>query len=106
MRRRLRKKLRVREFRIDCFEVAFSLDPSLDTDHRNAVLDQFIGMIESSGLQCGGGGRADWSVVVESTGSRRSTTDEDRRHVLKWLEAHPSVIRWAVGRNRDGNARS
>ena len=51
MKRRLRKKLRVAEFREDCFELTFHLDPALQGDAIHAVTDDFIDMVESRGLQ-------------------------------------------------------
>ena len=94
MKRRLRKKLRLGEFRQDCFEVQFRVDPSLDSE----VMGAFIEMIEANGLQCGGGGKpGEWSCVVQGPGSRGSTTAEDRACVLEWLQAPPDIMDVCVG---------
>jgi len=98
MKRRLRKKLRLGEFREDCFEVQFRVNPSLECK----VMAAFIEMIEVNGLQCGGGGKGgEWSGVVQGSGCRKSTTAADRAYVLEWLQAHPHIRDVLVGPLRD-----
>ena len=102
MKRRLRKKLRLGEFRQDCFEVQFRVDPSLDPEDTEEVADSFVEMIVANGLQCGGGGKpGEWSGVVQGPGYRGSTTAEDRACVIEWLQAHPHIREVFVGPLRD-----
>ena len=64
MKKRLRKKLRLREFREDCLPLNFNMQADLTADERNKILDRFIQMIEDTGLQFGGGGcGTEWSVL-------------------------------------------
>ncbi len=100
MRRRLRKKRRVGEFREDCFELSFQLDPSLRPHAIEEVIDAFIAMIESYGLQYGGGGWIEWSGIVQGP-CRGSATDADRELVLNWLREHPGIVHASAGSLRD-----
>ncbi len=88
MKKRIRKQLRLGEFRQFGFEVSFRLPDDLDEAGVDGFWDVFIAdAIEASGLSCGGGcGRA-WDVFVTRTG-RTSATDEDRAKLAEWLERH------------------
>ncbi|MFY9253255.1 MAG: 50S ribosome-binding protein YggL [Fuerstiella sp.] len=83
--------LRRGEFREDCFPVEFTMAKALTTLERNALLDRFIDMIETVGLQFGGGGDVHWSGVVEIFG-RGTTTTEHRDHVVSWLRQQPGIV--------------
>lgn len=101
MRKRLRKKRRLGEFREYCFEVSLVLKPRLEESAFHAFVDEFLEGIESRNLQFGGGGsRERLSGVVEASG-RRSPTSEDRLWVKEWLSAHPLVDSVTIGEFRD-----
>lgn len=100
MKKRLRKKRRLGEFREDCFEVAFEIDPSLSAEQVDAVTDAFISMIEEKNLQFGGGGASKWSGIVQGPW-RGSATAADREIVLKWLHNHSCVVNASAGPLRD-----
>lgn len=100
MKKRLRKKRRIGEFREDCFELEFEMDPSLTEGQCDALTDAFIAMIESRHLQYGGGGRAIWSGVVQGP-YRGSATSIDREAVLRWLRDHPLIVAASAGPLRD-----
>lgn len=100
MKRRLRKKRRLGEFREDCFELAFEISPSLSDDEVDALTDAFIDMIESNGLQYGGGGNRLWSGIVQGPW-RGSATAADRKAVLEWLEKQPHILNANAGPLRD-----
>ena len=100
VRKRLRKKRRLGEFREDCFELAFAVSPTLNDDQLDLLTDAFIDMIESHGLQFGGGGTARWSGIVQGP-YRKSTTESDRQSVLDWLDQHPDVLDAQAGPLRD-----
>lgn len=95
--RRLRKKLRVDEFRIMGFEVTVSLRDSLSMEEGNAFWDRFIlEAIEQRGLQYGG--------LAEGYAMREadvSATDEDRGHVQAWLVSQPEVTGCDIGQLSD-----
>ncbi len=85
MNRRLRKKLRVGEFRECGFEVTFRLSDRTDDATVDAFWGEFIeGAIESAGLVCGGGCGRVWDVFVSRPG-RRSETDQDRRAATRGM---------------------
>lgn len=97
MKKRLRKKLRLGEFRQFGFEVAFSLPEDLGDEGVDAFCEAFIGeAIETPGLMCGGGCGRVWDVFVVRSG-RASTAEEDRRNVRAWLERHPLVSGIRIG---------
>lgn len=100
MKKRLRKKRRIGEFREDCFEITIRFDPSLNFEELDAVSDEFISMIENNGLQFGGGGNATWTGIVEGPW-RGTVTAADREKVLAWLHAHPKVVDVSAGPLRD-----
>lgn len=100
MKRRLRKKRRLGEFREDCFELSFEVSPKLGDAGVDSLTDSFIDMIESNGLQFGGGGNGRWSGVVQGA-FRVSATELDRRVVLDWLNQHPDVLDAQAGPLRD-----
>jgi uncharacterized protein YggL (DUF469 family) len=97
MRKRLRKKRRLGEFRQFGFQVDFRLAESMPDDKLDEFWDRFVGgLIEGHRLSCGGGcGRA-WSIFVTPSG-RRSATGEDRSVVESWLAHDPQVLDLSVG---------
>lgn len=97
MRKRLRKKLRMGEFRQFGFEVRFRLPDELPEAGLDAFWDSFIDeAVEARGLLCGGTCGRKWDVFVTRSG-RDSATDEDRRAVAVWLEQHPMASAADVG---------
>jgi uncharacterized protein YggL (DUF469 family) len=89
VKKRLRKKRRLGEFREDCFELTFEISPALSDAEIDALTDTFIDMIESNGLQFGGGGNRCWSGIVQGP-YRGSATESERQTVIDWLEQHPA----------------
>ena len=100
MKKRLRKKLRVGEFREDCFEITFRIDPSITLRDVDELTDNFIAMIEHAGLQFGGGGNYEWSGVVQGPW-RGTVTSEDQKAVLEWLRQHNKIVDVLVGPLKD-----
>lgn len=96
MRKRLRNKLRLGEFRAFGFEVSCRLDEDMPQDEIGRILDDFIAMIEANGLQCGGGAsRGRWGAFVERKG-RGSVTEEQRQIVARWLEMYPLFTEYTI----------
>ncbi|HEY1137373.1 MAG TPA: 50S ribosome-binding protein YggL [Xanthomonadaceae bacterium] len=91
--RRLRKKLRVGEFRVMGFPVSVSLLDSLTVEEHNAFWDRFIlEAIERQDLQYGG--LAEGYAMRESN---VSATDDDMGHVQTWLLNQPEVTGCEIG---------
>jgi uncharacterized protein YggL (DUF469 family) len=101
MKKRLRKKLHLGEYRELCFRVAFRTPSRFSAVQGNRLLDRFIEMIEHNGLQFGGrGGPHEWDGIVELCG-RGSATDQHRETVRLWLDSQPEVSNIVVGELRD-----
>jgi hypothetical protein len=100
VKKRLRKKRRLGEFREDCFELTFEMSAALSNDEIDVLTDTFIEMIESNGLQFSGGGNNRWSGIVQGP-YRGSATESDRQVVLDWLNQHPNVLNAHAGPLRD-----
>lgn len=92
MRRRLRKKRRLGEFREFGFVVEFD-SPEVDIEAPNQLLFDFLDYaIEPHGLCCGGGGGTrQWRFIVSLYKKRGSTTDAHREAVKRWLDGDPRV---------------
>ena len=89
MNKRLRKKLRVGEFRELGFELRLSLVPGLTEGAVEDALDDFIGdAIEDQDLAVGGGFGEHWNFFVTSM-KPGSVTEEQRAAVIAWLEKDP-----------------
>ena len=92
MKKRLRKKLWLSEFRQFGFEVRFSLCGHHADAEINNFLDSFIlDVIEPRGLLCGGGGGKTWNFFVHPNG-RRSASEDDREYLLRSLRGYTDVI--------------
>ena len=85
--RRLRKKLRLAEFKEEGFGVTFKFSDQISTDEQADVLFLFIGeVVEPRGLLFGGGEQG----FVTRAG-RGSASDEDRDAVRAWLQGATHV---------------
>ena len=92
MKKRLRKKLRLREFQALGFGVTGTLAESVDDARLDRLLDEIIEFVESRGLVCGGGlspRERSLSFFVER--SPRTCTEEDRDAAGAWFRARPEV---------------
>ena len=97
MKKRLRKKHRLAEFREFGFDVSFSLSGQ----HTEAEIDQFfdgfiVDVIEARGLLCGGGGHRNWSFFV-TRGDTQSASEDDREYILSSMRGYPNVVELQVG---------
>ncbi len=82
---RLRKKLRVDEFKELGFDVAWQLKEDITSDEIDAFIDKFfMGVIQPNGLGFGGEGDALWHGLI-CTPKPGSCTDANRVAVEKWL---------------------
>lgn len=104
MKRRLRKKKRLGEFRELGFEIRCELGAST-FDERDAMLDRWIAFVESRGLGFGGGVREGLIDGFVIRLPRDSATEEDRAAVAAFLATEPLVLGCDVGRLRDTHRR-
>jgi hypothetical protein len=96
MKKRLRKKRRLGEFREFGFSVSFQFAATTSAEERDSLFDAFIAMIEALGLQFGGGGLNNWSGFV-ALDSRGTATELHRHAVRRWLENHSQIQEVVVG---------
>ncbi len=83
--RRLRKKLRVGEFKELGFDVAWQLKEGITGEELDAFIDKFFEeVIQPNGLGFGGEGDTLWHGLI-CTQKLDSCTDENRAAVEKWL---------------------
>ncbi|MDP9195027.1 MAG: YggL family protein [Acidobacteriota bacterium] len=88
MRKRLRKKKRLGEFKEFGLLVAVTPAFPIGSPERDSLLDRFIGeAIERNDLSCGGGGGESWEFFVTANARRASVTEAQRRALEAWLHS-------------------
>ncbi len=102
MRKRLRNKLRLREFIELAFTARYQVKPGLSPAALESLLDRFIlEAIEANDLHCGGGGGpVAWDFLVCANG-RRSASEADCQRVRIWLEGQRDITSLFVGDLQD-----
>lgn len=103
MKKRLRKKKRLGEFREECFEIEFSIEPPHTAAEDEAFWDAFIDMIEEHGLHFGGGGSLQNGRGCAEVGRQSPIASEHRQVVIDWLTQRPKVSDLIAGPLRDAN---
>ena len=99
MRRRLRKKKHVGEFRQMGFSVECRLRPGLSPQEFDQFTDEFIQhAVEAHGLLFGGGGSPEhgWDGTLSRDDRYDSTTEADKAAVEDWLQGHPEVLSYRL----------
>ena len=98
--RRLRKKLKLGEFREDGFEVDITMrirEPfTLDE-----ALDEWLGFVDSNCYVFGGGAAEDKLAGFLTSNSNRSLTEDDRILVEQWLSKREWVSNFEIGKLKD-----
>jgi uncharacterized protein len=95
--RRLRKKLRIAEFKEEGFEIDFKFTTGLTQDQQVDFLFTFIDeVVEPRGLLFGGGENG----YITRAG-RNSATEADREAVRAWLEACVAIHSVEIGSLED-----
>lgn len=97
MKKRLRKKLRLREFQEMGFEVQFDFTHEKTEEKVYAFWDEKIEFVESQGLFIGGG----MTNFFATADYRKSAKPEQREALLNWLNARADVKDVVVGPLRD-----
>jgi uncharacterized protein len=102
MRKRLRKKKRVGEFKELCFELHAELQGGLANAELGAFVDRLIDVVEARQLSFGGGAGRDHKLAgVVTRNGRGSTTEDDRTALAAFLAGDASVVRHEVGSLQD-----
>lgn len=97
MKKRIRKKLHVGEFKEMGFAVRFRIAADVDEDGLNTFLDTFLSeVVEGNGMGFGGGGNHEWEGFITMM-ERGSTTEEHRALIDRWLGDNPQVEEHEVG---------
>lgn len=106
MRKRLRKKRRIAEFKQLGFIVSFQLDQALPLAVVGTLLDRFIlEAMEANGLTGGGGsgGGGQWRFFLNPR-RYRNATDNDRRLAERWLLAESGIAAFEIGDLEDASS--
>jgi len=86
--RRLRKKLRVDEFKELGFDIAWKFKEDITDEEVDTFMDQFFAeVIQPNGLGFGGEGDTLWHGLI-CTQKLGSCTEEHRKAVEAWLTEH------------------
>lgn len=93
MKKRLRKKLRLQEFREFVFHVRFDLTVPNTNEANDAFTDKLFPFVEGNNLLINGT-LTDFYVQPER---RRSATEADRQVLLGWLAQQPEIVNFEVG---------
>jgi uncharacterized protein YggL (DUF469 family) len=95
MNRRLRKKLRRREFREWGFALRFDRPGSVDSS--DEFFDAFVVHVESFGLAFAGRAGDSWDGFIAGLRPRQTVRSEHRNVVHQWLESRADVQNISVG---------
>lgn len=97
MKKRIRKKLHLGEFRELGFQLRFRVRDTVSDAELDSWWDDFITeAIEGNKLLCGGASGREWNVFVTLDG-RGSATDEHRATLERWLRARGDVDAIDIG---------
>jgi len=101
MKKRLRKKKRVGEFREDGFRILAEVNVTNNSPENLQFVDDFIEFMVNRNLGIGGGIGDKVDVFCAYLG-RGTCTEEDRQTVIEWLKNQPLVSRFKIGPLIDG----
>ena len=87
MKKRLCKKLRLREFKEIGFHVDFKVDIPTTSEAENAFFDKLFSFVDERELSIVGS----MSSFYVTRAGRNSTTDADREALSHWLQQQPEV---------------
>lgn len=93
MKKRLRKKLRLREFQEMGFEVSFELDIPFTREAEFAFADKLFPFLDLQKLMIGGSLSSFFTTRV----GRGSLTEIDQEAVAEWLRQQPEVSAVNIG---------
>jgi uncharacterized protein YggL (DUF469 family) len=87
MKRRLRKKLRLREFKEMGFHVDFKVDIPTTSEAENAFFDKLFSFVDERELSIGGS----MSSFYVTRSKRGTVTEADREAFAAWLHQQPKI---------------
>jgi uncharacterized protein YggL (DUF469 family) len=97
MKKRIRKKIRTKEFREMGFEISFTFNNAKDNASLETFWDAFIeNAIEANGLAFGGSCNEKWDGFIVKA-YRGSVSVAEREQVEAWLKAQPDVTEIKAG---------
>ncbi|WP_031483275.1 50S ribosome-binding protein YggL [Maridesulfovibrio frigidus] len=98
MKKRLRKKRRLGEFKEFGFSVGFRYSNELDRKAEDELIDRFIEKaIEDNGLGFGGGGcNPEWRGFVVAEKTRNSTSKHHQEAVEQWFIQDSEILEYYV----------
>lgn len=92
MKKRLRKKYRVGEFRELCFEFTFDYKGDIESPECEQFLHSFVNdCIEANGLNCEGNMTNEGCNITARAEDATQTSDAQRQAVKAWLEGREDV---------------
>jgi len=102
VKKRLRKKKHLGEFKELGFQVRGDLRPGLSGNDLEAFVDRLIDIVEARSLAFGGGaGRDDKLDGFVTRAGRGSATEEDRAALAAFLDGDKEIAGHEVGALRD-----
>ncbi len=102
MKKRLRKKYRVGEFRELCFEFSFEYKGDVEAPECEKFLHAFVEeCIEANGLNCEGNITESGCNITAKAVDPTQTNDAQREAVKAWLEARPEIELISFGELED-----
>lgn len=102
MRKRLRKKLHLKEFQQLGFSIHFTFSETLAEEALDAFLDYFImEIIEKNKLTCGGGFYPEYVDVLACDRNHKSDTAKKKQLVKTALESNPLIKDFTLGELKD-----
>lgn len=98
LKRRLRKKFYLGEFRELGFEIFVEFKSNFSEQEFDKFSDEFIDLMENNKLLFGGGGKNEsWEGFIASAKKFASPTQIDKDKVKGWLENRPEIKNYRVG---------
>lgn len=92
MKKRLRKKYRVGEFRELCFDFTFDYKGDIDSPDCESFLHAFVNeCIEANGLNCEGVMTDNGCNITARAEDATQTAEKQRQAVKSWLESRQDV---------------
>jgi hypothetical protein len=97
MKKRLRKKKHLGEFREDGFAVRIVMKDALAAEAHNAFVEALVAAVEAHGLAFGGGGIPPVFDGFVTRAAKGSASEADRAAMAAFLDAHEAVVAHEVG---------
>lgn len=102
MKKRIRKKLNLGEFRETGFEITWKPGEISEADF-DSFIQQFLDALESRGLVFGGGCSTDdsWEGIVARSRRYSCPDDADKEFVSNWFQNRTDVKEFTLGHDVD-----